>query len=756
MTADEATVLLNAIVQAQRPEAGLSDIQVMVFQQVWLGRSYSVIARESGYQYDYIKQVGSQLWRLLSQVLGQDVSKSNIRTVLQQNVRQVLAQQRVNNPHDRHPTVYQNLPAREFHMLVGRRAEISRLLDLLTSKHAARISIEGMGGMGKTALAIAVAYHFLDQDSIQAATFGAILFTSAKSHYLTANEELPRLSLERSLREIFRAIAYALKCPDVLLKDFDEQLEQIQERLSRQHTLLIVDNLETIEDYSQVLAFLYDLPATVKVVITSRRQTPFTPLRLNPLSESESIDLIGQQAEEKGNRLTPTEAHQLYQRTSGIPAAIVYAVGQLAAGYPLREIPNRLTLANSQYAHFYFTSSVRSLQSDLSHHLLMALALFPRPAVVAAIAFVAGSPSLEAATEGLARLQQRSLISQQQGRYDMLALTREYAIAELVAHLDFQQAAQERWVEWYLSFAQEHGSKDEQEWQDYGALEQEWENLRDVIEWCIAQNRYDYVQKFWSEVRSYSYVQGYRGDRLSYWSTRLDWTDWLIQAAEQQQDWSTALEVLFERGWTLTLMGQSKHLEAADRLFDKAWRHRSYKDLPFQINLAIHIAVLRIQQQEFDQATQWLWQAEGWLQDSLETPNQRLWIHLRYYQGEIAYKTEAYGQAKLHFQQVLDDAQASGWQRAIFLAKDWLANIALKQGSLEEAQILLKEGLQIAEANQDDCRAAFCMRSIASLEKARHNWLVARYWADSARQNFERLGMMTEAQETRQLLKSLE
>ncbi len=133
----------------------------------------------------------------------------------------------------------------------------------------------------------------------------------------------------------------------------------------------------------------------------------------------------------------------------------------------------------------------------------------------------------------------------------------------------------------------------------------------------------------------------------------------------------------------------------------------------------------------------------------------RCLIHILYYQGEIYYKTQQYHQANLLFQQVLEQARAIGWQRAIFLAMDWLADIAIAQGNLHEAQPLLIEGLRVAEHNQDKCRAAFCKRSLARLEQARGNLRLAYHWATEAKESFESLGMMPEAEETQALLQTL-
>src|ERR687886_1081764 len=81
MTVEEAIVILDTVFPAER----LSDIQELVFRGVWEGRSYQAIALQSGYNAEYIKHVGSQLWQLLSQAFGKKVTKSNVRSILRQH-----------------------------------------------------------------------------------------------------------------------------------------------------------------------------------------------------------------------------------------------------------------------------------------------------------------------------------------------------------------------------------------------------------------------------------------------------------------------------------------------------------------------------------------------------------------------------------------------------------------------------------------------------------------------------------------------
>jgi AAA-like domain len=60
----------------------LSYIQEIVFLGAWEGKRYRQIADESGYDYDYVKEVGFQLWQSCSDVLGRKVTKKNVRLLL--------------------------------------------------------------------------------------------------------------------------------------------------------------------------------------------------------------------------------------------------------------------------------------------------------------------------------------------------------------------------------------------------------------------------------------------------------------------------------------------------------------------------------------------------------------------------------------------------------------------------------------------------------------------------------------------------
>ncbi|MEM9908846.1 MAG: serine/threonine protein kinase, partial [Cyanobacteria bacterium P01_D01_bin.44] len=74
MTDTEALALVKSIVAPER----LSYVQEIVFKFSWEGRLYPQIAKDAGYHPEYIRDVGAQLWRSLSDSLGQKITKKNV------------------------------------------------------------------------------------------------------------------------------------------------------------------------------------------------------------------------------------------------------------------------------------------------------------------------------------------------------------------------------------------------------------------------------------------------------------------------------------------------------------------------------------------------------------------------------------------------------------------------------------------------------------------------------------------------------
>ena len=160
-------------------------------------------------------------------------------------------------------------------------------------------------------------------------------------------------------------------------------------------------------------------------------------------------------------------------------------------------------------------------------------------------------------------------------RYSIHPLTRAFTVARLRETREWEQEARERWVNWWLAFAREYGGRDGMEWaRRYDLLEEEWENLLVVCEWCAAHDQYEVLRAFWSSERLLGMTGIY-----GYWRERIYWLRWLRQAAERRSDWATTIKAMAEQGLTLAQMGR---IDEARAVLKQAWHRRHSGDPAFR------------------------------------------------------------------------------------------------------------------------------------------------------------------------------
>ncbi|MEY3870755.1 MAG: hypothetical protein RLZZ338_4649 [Cyanobacteriota bacterium] len=658
---------------------------------------------------------------------------------------------------DRLRLPYCNLPSPTYPEFIGRKTEIKQLLKFISLNYRTPIiTVDGIGGVGKTALVLEAAYQCWETknnkiNSSEIPCFDAIIFTSAKQNYLLPSGIVPRQEIHNTLSHIFRAIALTLDEPKITQADTEEQISLVYESLSRQRTLLIIDNMETmpLEVQDEVLGFLCDLPSTTKAVITTRqRRLAYAAIRLDSLSEIDSYQLIAQQADNKSITLNPHECQAIYQHFGGIPVALIYAIGQLARGYSLERILDKSQPLPDDIAYFCFDNSVAPIREKPAHKLLKSLAIFTDAPVKDALIEVAQLRTIPQSIidDSLAELYQLSLVRPQAGRYEMLSLTREYAKTELGKDLEFEKNARKRWVQWYIDFGKEYGHKDWGEWHlQCDRLEAEWGNLVAVLYWCAEAEKYDNVKTLWQCLNDYAYFYGY-------WEERNFWLDWLIQAGERQGDWAGLTETLKNKGFILTRQGTPENLSLASEVLTRAWELRNYADLKTQRAIASHITKLRLCQNRVDEAPEWIEISK----QIVNAPNyQEKWqkrdgISCIYTEAQIYYYQQEWEKAKEKLEEVIKQTEEIGWMRLMNYGQNWLADVAIEQGDLEKAEKLLKMGLPVAQRNKDRRRIACYQASFAQWEKKRGNLIASQEWVTLAKEGFEHLGMKQELEKINQ------
>ena len=643
--------------------------------------------------------------------------------------------------------IYQNLVTPNCIEFIGREQQLQLLMQYIADERIYRISIEGMGGMGKTTLILEAAYLCLQKrrELDNFPQFKAIIFTSAQKQRLKVRQILPCLQQRRTLEDVFEAIASTLKKPQILQGDFDNQLKNAIATLQELPTLLIFDNLETFDDIENMLAFVYELPPTVKVITTSRENIlleDFQSIPLTSLTELEAIKLIEHHLKRKHIHLEPLEIQKLYQNTGGVPAAIVYAVGQLTAGYTLDSILPSMSLCNADFARFYFEKAIVSLQDKPAQALILTIAIFPQGATQEAITYVADIPDLVVESE-LANLQQLNLITRQQQRYQMLPLTREYTLTQLKTNLELKQTLRYRWVSYYQNYLEQKITVAESSRNDYQNLNDEWKNIREVVDWCIENSLYRHFLNLWQFLQKYTHVCGH-------WQERLVWMNWLETTAYHNRDYTNSIRALTDRGKTLILLDLPQHHQKAIASLKSAWQlsRKHLKSVEYEIGIDLAIAYL--QTAKFELAHSWLDKVEQLLQTNCLPVNKHhiLTARIFYYRAEIYNKQKEYSPAKQYYQQALKHALMAGWRSGIVYNQLSLAIVDIQQQqNLAQARKILQKNMQIVEINGDRRCLAFCKRAFAVLEKARGEQAKFRQWTAFAKEDFAYLGMIHQEQE---------
>lgn len=257
--------------------------------------------------------------------------------------------------------VLHNLPSADYDEtgLVGREEDLAKLAALLKKRRDPVITITGEGGVGKTALALELAYTIVDDPD---SPYDCVLWSSLKSEKLTA------AGVQAISNAIDTVAGAAESIGRVLDSGFTGAVEGLAEALDGVEALIIVDNLESTTG-DEVLRLYDAMPASVNFLFTSRIGIGEVErrYRLGPLSESAAALLLRKFARSREQdsltALSPSSATEVVSRLRYSPLAIRWFVLAVEAGkHPLDTVRNQSELLEFCVANVYLGLSLPAKQ----------------------------------------------------------------------------------------------------------------------------------------------------------------------------------------------------------------------------------------------------------------------------------------------------------------------------------------------------------------------------------------------------------
>jgi hypothetical protein len=338
--------------------------------------------------------------------------------------------------------ILHNLPQPDYINFVGRKEELEQIRKLLNPQDRIwTIVIDGIGGIGKSALALEIAHRYKDEYEFipEEERFEAIIWVSAKTSSLTAEGIKTRYQVTNTISEIYKEIFVVLETNNISLSNIQSIEDQnllVRKALSKQRTLLIIDNFETIDD-ERVTSFIRELPSPTKSIVTTRHRIDIAdPIRLSTMTHKDGINLIKQECKKKDVQLKEYQAELLYKRTAGVPLAVVWSIAQISYhGFGIDKVLKRLGDAKGDIARFCFESGIQQIIQEPAYKILVCIALSTRDLDREAIGYISDISDLDR-DEGLVTLERLSLVNKKNSKhmkasyFSVLSLVKEYIFYE--------------------------------------------------------------------------------------------------------------------------------------------------------------------------------------------------------------------------------------------------------------------------------------------------------------------------------------
>ncbi len=333
-----------------------------------------------------------------------------------------------------------HVPLADYQTLIGAQEPLQHAQVLLQEEAVSFVSLEGLGGIGKTALAQAIARALAEAHAVH-----DIAWVSAQQEQLTEMGSLLTMpNASRSLDEIVSRLAQQLGQTQVAGMSTADKLEHLQKVLPFTPYLVVVDNLETVEDVDTLLPSLEPLAGKTRFLLTSRQSLSHYPyvrrIVLRPLSLADSRRLFDAQLARHQGKFTFQEEQmeRLYAVVGGLPLAIKLVAAQMSL-LPFEHVLEGLQGAQAhtpEALYHYIYRRTWELLSDTARGLLLAMLMVS--AQGEKVSWIAKMSSLPPAQfdESLLELHRHSLLEsagfEGEPRYRLHRLTSTFLMTDIL------------------------------------------------------------------------------------------------------------------------------------------------------------------------------------------------------------------------------------------------------------------------------------------------------------------------------------
>jgi hypothetical protein len=283
----------------------LKEAEKTVLWGAWSAKTYEQMAETSPYSLNYLKQAaGPKLWKLLSEILGTEISKTNFRAAIERRWQNRfdrnlldLNTETSNSFSNLKETIPKHLDwdeAPNLSSFYGRDRELVLLKKWLVEDRCKTIAIVGMGGIGKTSLSVYCAKQMQNE-------FQFIIWRSLR-HAPTVSELITNL-----LHALFPR--QAINIP----KELDRKISLLLDRLRQHRCLIVLDTATSIlqsgdlaghyregyQDYGELFKRIAQETHQSCLLLTSREKPRDIVLFEGETSPVRSLYLKGLQEEAK-------------------------------------------------------------------------------------------------------------------------------------------------------------------------------------------------------------------------------------------------------------------------------------------------------------------------------------------------------------------------------------------------------------------------------------------------------------------------